>query len=81
VIEVSKHPCFVAANKSLADSNTEMDFAYMITEGGVRPIIATMKIDSKKRGSPKRLLASFCPFCGSELMPKATPQMKRSVKP
>lgn len=28
------------------------------------PIISTDKINSKQRGKPPLMLASFCPFCG-----------------
>lgn len=65
--DTSKHKCFVAANKSMAPKNTEIDFAFTFTDQDVRPIIRTSKLDPAKRGRPFTLLASYCPFCGSAL--------------
>lgn len=66
-MKADKHECFVAANKALAASNTEIDFAYTFTDQDVRPIVKTIKVDDTKRGRPKTLLASHCPFCGTAL--------------
>lgn len=53
--------CIEELNKAMTPHNTEVCMTwYPIT----RPIIATMKIDSKKRGKPYLAVASFCPFCG-----------------
>lgn len=40
--------------------------SYLVTNlfGKPRAIIATTKFDEKKRGKPKMMFASFCPFCG-----------------
>ncbi len=32
--------------------------------GEPRAVIGTEKVDSRKRGKPPVMLASFCPFCG-----------------
>jgi hypothetical protein len=68
--DASKHACFVKANKVLAKDNTTINFAYSLTDMGVTPIIDTCKLDDSKRGKPKRLMASHCPFCGSALQKK-----------
>ena len=67
-MSVEKHKCFVAANKALASSNTQLSFAYVFSDMGVRLIIKTEKLDPTKRGKPKTLMASHCPFCGSQLI-------------
>ena len=61
------HACFVAADKALAEHNTAIDFAFSITDSAARPQIRTYKVNSAKRGQPKKLLATYCPFCGSAL--------------
>lgn len=67
-MSVEKHPCFVEANKALAASNTAISFVYMFTDMDVRLIVKTEKLDGTKRGKPKTLMASHCPFCGSSLI-------------
>lgn len=61
------HKCFVEADKALAEHNTAIDFAFSITDSAARPQIRTYKVDTAKRGQPKKLLATYCPFCGSAL--------------
>ena len=68
---VERHKCFVQANKALENDNTMIDFAYTLDTGDVRPIVRTAKIDDAKRGKPKTLMASHCPFCGRPLAPQA----------
>lgn len=66
-MSVQKHKCFTEANKLLAKENTEIDFAYVFSDMDVKPIIRTTKLDPSKRGKPKTLMASHCPFCGTKL--------------
>lgn len=61
--------CMKQINDELAQYNTRLDPVMALRDGtlhmaGVR--IETVKIDSKKRGRPKRLVASYCPFCGKK---------------
>lgn len=56
--------CIETANAHLAEFNTTIELP-MWTSSGVRaPFVQTMKIDEKKRGKPKMMFASCCPFCG-----------------
>lgn len=66
-MNTEKHKCFVAANKMMAEDNTEIEFVHLITKGYALPAVRTMKIDSAKRGKPKTIFISYCPFCGSAL--------------
>jgi len=72
-MSVEKHKCFVQANKALAVHNTALSFAYVFTDGDVRLIVKTEKLDPTKRGKPKTLMASHCPFCGSSLQRGSKP--------
>lgn len=53
--------CIARINSMLREHNS-----YLVTNlfGKPRAIIATTKFDEKKRGKPKMMFASFCPFCG-----------------
>lgn len=53
--------CIQAANKFLAEHNTRIELPWF---GPQRPFVQTMKLDDKKRGKPKMMFASRCPFCG-----------------
>lgn len=55
--------CLAEANAALADGNGEIVVTIWPV---VRPVIETMKVDSKKRGRPPMMVASFCPFCGTK---------------
>lgn len=55
--------CLEGINEKLAEHNTEVVITWYPI---VRPLIETAKIDSKKRGKPMLVAASFCPFCGVE---------------
>ena len=63
--------CIDRLNADLAEFNTELDLVHSInfTNGSSRDWIqlATRKIDSKKRGKPKAVVASYCPSCGRKL--------------
>lgn len=61
--------CLDLANEKLADKNTQVELIWGLGDKGglaVRMGVRTVKIDSKKRGRPITLLASFCPFCGEQ---------------
>lgn len=63
--------CVEAMNAKLAADNTKLEMALMVFAGPgdsvIRPIVATVKVDQKKRGRAKTALASYCPFCGVKL--------------
>lgn len=44
--------------------------------GPKTPFIETAKADPKKRGSPCKLFASYCPMCGTEY----SAEMKQGVR-
>lgn len=63
--------CIAKVNKLLADgnSNTILDVPLTIDINKVtmsmnRVRIVTKKRDEGKRGRPKSLIATYCPFCG-----------------
>jgi hypothetical protein len=60
----AKHDCFVKFDAFLAEYNTQLVTGIFNPEA---IFIATMKVDSKKRGKEKLVLASHCPFCGRKL--------------
>lgn len=67
--------CFNKANATLAVHNeclvSLMDIRSF--EAVPRALISIEKLDSKKRTRPRRMLASFCPFCGTayEKLPRS----------
>ena len=65
-----KHECFTKFNEVLAGHNGRLATALQVTETlGLRSrlLIATEKIDSKKRKPVPSVVASHCPFCGVQL--------------
>lgn len=61
--------CIELADKALAVHNTQLDPIFRPLPGRLSQVVGirTVKIDRKKRGLPKTLMASFCPFCGIKL--------------
>jgi hypothetical protein len=63
--------CVHKANKVLAEHNTKIDMVDTIsmTTGKFEPRMAvpTTRIDTKKRGTPMKVFAGFCPLCGAKL--------------
>lgn len=63
--------CVETMDAKLAPENTKLEMALMVFAGPgdavVRPVVATVKVDEKKRGRAKTALASYCPFCGVKL--------------
>lgn len=68
---VSDHPCIKAANEKLATRNTCVNvaqtFNFSSETEGERLLVATMKVDEKKRGKALAVFATYCPFCGVKL--------------
>lgn len=61
--------CMKLINDELAQYNTRIIPVMVLREGqfqtvGVR--VETEKVNPKQRGRPKRLVASYCPFCGEK---------------
>jgi len=61
---MSKCKCVEAVNEELAKHNTRLCEFISLSKGATYIQIASEKIDTKKRGNAKQVLASFCPFCG-----------------
>jgi len=53
--------CIAEINEKLAAHNTKIELPML---GLQQPFVSTTKIDTKKRGKPVMMFASFCPFCG-----------------
>lgn len=62
-----QHSCFDSADHVLGKQNTRLTFAMQLPSGEERLVIATEKVDDKKRGAVVRMMANFCPFCGRHL--------------
>jgi hypothetical protein len=64
--------CVERVNKQLAEHNTRLDELSMMnmTTGKCRQSIhvATCKIERRK-GKAKKMLVTFCPFCGKRYAP------------
>lgn len=56
--------CIEKANLHLAAFNTKIELPMWTSSGRLTPFVQTMKLDEKKRGKPKMIFASCCPFCG-----------------
>jgi len=55
--------CISEVNKMLAERNAQLVIPIF---GPQRPFVETDKIETKKRGKPPRMFATFCPFCGEK---------------
>lgn len=49
------------ARPEMVESNTQVLTNWI---GPQRSFVSTIKRDEKKRGKPKMVIASYCPFCG-----------------
>lgn len=63
--------CVNQVNEQLAQFNTKllrlMSFSMSDMTASTELSIETEKLDSKKRGKPKIVTPSYCPFCGVKL--------------
>lgn len=65
--------CIATVNKKLAEHNTQIEVPII---GPNRPFVATVKINYMKRGRPKMMFATYCPFCGKKYPePRGNPHM------
>ena len=62
--------CIETVNKGLREKNATLLFTLFGKPN--RVVIETAKIESKVRGKPPAMIASFCPFCGESYA--ASPQ-------
>lgn len=56
--------CIKTTNAMLREHNCHL-VSTMFSKPEV-VVVETVKIDSKKRGKPPLVLASYCPFCGEK---------------
>ena len=59
--------CATQVNAELEPFNTELDLVFNLFNTDLpheMAQITTMKVDTKKRGKPKMMIATYCPFCG-----------------
>lgn len=59
--------CISKCNNVLAPHNSAL--VTTLLTNPERVAIDTNKVDSKKRGRPARMIATFCPFCGERYGP------------
>ena len=61
--------CITEIQTYLAEHNTQVDVCIGIRENAFKFLgvyLKTHKIDTHKRGQPKHVVASYCPFCGEK---------------
>jgi hypothetical protein len=58
--------CIKNINEHLAGYNTKITVPIWTASDGRPSFVETSKIDEKKRGKPKSVFASCCPFCGEK---------------
>jgi hypothetical protein len=56
--------CIARVDGLLAQYNTRIELPWWTSSGNLTPFVQTMKVDTKKRGKPRKVFATFCPFCG-----------------
>jgi len=61
--------CITQTNEALVKHNTRLNVPVVLGKSfdlsaSTRVVIATEKIESRKRTGPVKIFASFCPFCG-----------------
>lgn len=63
--------CVTQVNEQLAEHNTQIAVAITLKTSpnqiGSLPLVATTKLEDHKRGRPKTVVCSYCPFCGKKL--------------
>lgn len=63
------HTCIQEINERLREHNTRLAVAIDLSGKGRELVqLATEKIDTKVRKRPPLMFASYCPFCGVELL-------------
>ena len=70
--------CVKTVNELLAQHNTKVELPWF---GPQQVFVTTIKIDQKKRGNPKSMFASHCPFCGEKYPPYADPFKATETSP
>lgn len=60
--------CIERLDERLAEFNTRIALPWF---GPQLPMIETLKADERKRIRPRKIFASFCPFCGEEYSQEA----------
>lgn len=60
--------CIKRIDEHLAKFNTKIELPLWSASGRLTPFVQTVKLDSSKRGKPRLMAASFCPFCGEEYL-------------
>ena len=68
--------CISKANEHLKEFNTAIEVPFWTSSGKLTPFVTTYKIDSSKRGKPKLMFASCCPFCGERYPESASEELK-----
>jgi hypothetical protein len=59
--------CIERVNKDiLAEHNTVLLEPFWTSSGKRGLFIETTKLDSSKRGKPKKIFTTYCPFCGEK---------------
>jgi hypothetical protein len=60
--------CIALANEAFVQEghNTMLQRALDVTTGKSRMVVATEKIDSRKRQKAMLLIAAYCPMCGEQ---------------
>lgn len=74
--------CIKRLDAHLEKFNTRINFPFWSSSGFLAPFVETRKIDEKKRGKPRSVAASHCPFCGEKYPepPPRIPQVTRDDK-
>lgn len=67
--------CIERVNGFLKEHNTKLELPMI---GPQQLFVTTIKIDDKKRGKPRAMFASCCPFCGEEYPEYKSPFKKAS---
>lgn len=65
-----QHTCISEINERLKEHNAILSGAIDFSgKGRELVVLAVEKLDSKVRKKPPVMFASYCPFCGRELLP------------
>ena len=69
--KVKEHPCIKMINDALDPEGERLKFALSLVGAPARIYVATEKKgdarDSRRRGNPRLLAATYCPFCGKKM--------------
>ena len=69
--------CIERVNDHLGRFNTKIELPLWSASGVLNPFVSTVKLNDKKRGKPRLMACTYCPFCGEKYAARPVPRPNR----